>query len=137
MFKEVPRKGGVFKNHPQAIGFACGYKKQLADGRMPTAKKRSSSLKFLVYTENIIFVRDNKFVMRTVQIKVPDSADVKDYDILMIVAAKLYETLKLSAGQAAEMVGLSKRAFIEMLGKYNVSVFSTSVKDLHSDIENA
>lgn len=75
--------------------------------------------------------------MRTVQIKVPDSADVKDYDILMIVAAKLYETLKLSAGQAAEMVGLSKRAFIEMLGKYNVSVFSTSVKDLHSDIENA
>lgn len=75
--------------------------------------------------------------MRTIQIKVPDNTDVRDYDILMIVAAKLYENLKLSAGQAAEMAGLSKRAFIEMLGKYNVSVFSTSVEDLHTDIENA
>ena len=32
---------------------------------------------------------------------------------------------------------LSKRAFIEMLGKYGISVFSTSVLDLHSDIANA
>ncbi len=30
----------------------------------------------------------------------------------MIIADKLYEDAKLSAGQAAEIVGLSKRAFI-------------------------
>lgn len=76
-------------------------------------------------------------MMRTVQIKIPDSVDLKDYDFSMIVAAKLYEDAKLSAGQAAQIVGLSKRAFIEMLGKYGVSVFSTSVSDLHSDIANA
>jgi len=75
--------------------------------------------------------------MRTIQINIPDSLDLKDYDFSMIVASKLYEDAKLSAGQAAEIVGLSKRAFIEMLGKYGVSVFSTSVSDLHSDIENA
>lgn len=75
--------------------------------------------------------------MRTVQLNIPDSVDLKDYDLSMIVAAKLYEDAKLSAGQAAEIVGLSKRAFVEMLGKYGVSVFSTSVSDLHSDIENA
>jgi predicted HTH domain antitoxin len=75
--------------------------------------------------------------MRIVQLNIPDSVDLKDYDFSMIVAAKLYEDAKHSAGQAAEIVGLSKRAFIEMLGKYGVSVFSTSISDLHSDIANA
>lgn len=75
--------------------------------------------------------------MRTIKLNIPDSLDLKDYDFSMIVASKLYEDAKLSAGQAAEIVGLSKRAFIEMLGKYGVSVFSTSISDLHSDIANA
>jgi predicted HTH domain antitoxin len=76
-------------------------------------------------------------IMRTIQINIPDSVDMKDYDFSMIVAAKLYEEAKLSSGQAAQIVGLSKRAFIEMLGKYGVSVISTSVSDLYSDIANA
>lgn len=75
--------------------------------------------------------------MRTIQLNIPDSVDWRDYDFSMIIAAKLYEEAKLSAGQAAEMVGLSKRAFIEMLGKYGVSVFSQSIADLQSDITNA
>jgi predicted HTH domain antitoxin len=75
--------------------------------------------------------------MRTIQIKVPDSIEMTDYDFSMLVAAKLYEDQKLSSGQAAEMVGLSKRTFIELLGKYGVSVFSNSITDLHSDIANA
>jgi predicted HTH domain antitoxin len=76
-------------------------------------------------------------IMRTIQLNIPDNLDLKDYDFLMIVAAKLYGEAKLSAGQAAEMVGLSKRAFIEIMGKYGVSVFSTSISDLQSDIANA
>ncbi len=75
--------------------------------------------------------------MRTIQINIPDSVGLKDYDFSMIVAAKLYEDAILSSGEAAKIVGLSKRAFIEMLGKYGVSVFSTSISDLHSDIANA
>jgi predicted HTH domain antitoxin len=76
-------------------------------------------------------------IMRRIQLNIPDSVDLKDYDFSMIVAVKLYEDAKLSSGQAAQIVGLSKRAFIEMLGKYGISVFSTSVSDLHSDIANA
>lgn len=75
--------------------------------------------------------------MRTVQLNIPDSVDLKDYDFTMIVASKLYEEAILSSGQAAQMAGLTKRAFIEMLGKYGVSVISTSISDLHSDIANA
>jgi len=75
--------------------------------------------------------------MRTIKIKIPDTVDLQDHDFLMILAAKLYEDGKLSSGQAAEMAGVSKRTFIELLGKYGVSVFSSSVSDLYSDIANA
>ena len=75
--------------------------------------------------------------MKTIQLRVPDEVDLKDYDYAMIIASKLYEDGKLSSGQAAEVAGLSKRTFIELLGRYGVSVFSTSITDLHTDISNA
>ena len=75
--------------------------------------------------------------MRTLQLNIPDNVDLKDYELSMILASKLYEDAKLSAGEAAKIVGLSKRAFIELLGKYEVSIFSISTKDLASDISNA
>jgi predicted HTH domain antitoxin len=75
-------------------------------------------------------------VMRTIQINIPENVDLKDFDFSMMLAAKLYEEGKLSSGQAAEMTGLSKRTFIELLGLYGVSVFSDSVSELHSDIAN-
>lgn len=75
--------------------------------------------------------------MKTIQLNVPENLDLKEYDYAMIIATKLYEDAKLSAGQAAGIAGLSKRAFIEMLGKFGVSIFTTSVSDLKSDIANA
>jgi hypothetical protein len=75
--------------------------------------------------------------MRTIQLNIPDGIDLKDHDFSMIIASKLYEDAILSAGQAAKIVGLSKRAFIELLGKYGVSVVSTSISELNSDILNA
>jgi predicted HTH domain antitoxin len=75
--------------------------------------------------------------MRTIQLNIPDDLDMKDCDFSMIIASKLYEEGKLSSGQAAELAGLSKRTFIELLGRYGVSVFSTSLSDLESDIDNA
>jgi predicted HTH domain antitoxin len=75
--------------------------------------------------------------MRTIQIKIPDEIDLNDFDFSMMIAAKLYEEKKLSLGQAAKVAGLSKKTFIEILGKYGVSIFSNSIEDLHSDISNA
>ncbi|PPT10727.1 hypothetical protein CKA32_000720 [Geitlerinema sp. FC II] len=43
----------------------------------------------------------------------------------------------MTSGQAADLAGLSKRVFIERIGDYNVSFFSTSIEDLESDIANA
>lgn len=75
--------------------------------------------------------------MKTIHLQVPDDVDLKDFEYTMIIAAKLYEDGKLSSGQAAQIAGLSKRAFIELLGRYRVSVFSSSLSDLRSDIANA
>lgn len=55
----------------------------------------------------------------------------------MFLAAKLFDEGLISSGQGADMVGLSKHAFIEMLGKYKVSIFQYDSKEIEEDIENA
>ena len=55
----------------------------------------------------------------------------------MIVASHLYEQGKLSLGQAAEVAGLTKRTFAELLGNYNVSIFNFPASDLARDVANA
>ena len=75
--------------------------------------------------------------MKTVTLKLPDSVDMNDKDVAMLVAAILYEKGKLSLGQAAEMAGLTKRTFAELLGKYGVSLFNYSPSELSRDVKNA
>lgn len=58
-------------------------------------------------------------------------------DLAMIVDSRLYEQGKFSLGQAAEVAGLTKRAFAELLGKYNVSIFNYRESDLSRDVANA
>ena len=43
----------------------------------------------------------------------------------------------MSLGQSAELAGYSKRAFMEILSSYNVSIFSESISDLENDMLNA
>ncbi|MGI8495949.1 MAG: UPF0175 family protein [Pyrinomonadaceae bacterium] len=65
----------------------------------------------------------------TVTVKIPKRLSLSEFEIGMILASRLYETGKITSGQAAEMVGLSKRAFIELLGKYDVSIFGYTLDD--------
>lgn len=75
--------------------------------------------------------------MRTVSLNIPDNIDINESELKIILAGELYERERLSLGQAADLAGLSKRAFIEILGKFGFSIFSQSEEDLLSDIENA
>ncbi|HLG03557.1 MAG TPA: UPF0175 family protein [Bacteroidia bacterium] len=75
--------------------------------------------------------------MRHLTLNLPDNIDMDDREVVMTLAAKLYENRKLTLGQAAELVGLSKKTFAELLGKYNVSIFNYPPSDLTRDIENA
>ncbi len=75
--------------------------------------------------------------LRTLQLNFPNTIEQSDEELRLFIAAKLYENGILTSGQAAELAGLSKREFIEVIGNYNVSVFSGLVEDLESDIKNA
>ena len=48
----------------------------------------------------------------------------------MIIAASLFEQGILSSGQAAELVGIPRRQFLEEVGKYGVSIFGETVGDI-------
>jgi len=70
-------------------------------------------------------------------IKLPSNLKLKEFDVKMIIASQLFESGKLSSGQASEIVGISKRAFLEILGKYNVSIFGYEYSDIEDDLSNA
>jgi predicted HTH domain antitoxin len=72
-----------------------------------------------------------------VTVNLPENIALKEYDLVVYISSKLYEDGIIAAGQGAEMAGLSKRAFIEIIGKYGVSLFSESEDDLLNDIQNA
>jgi predicted HTH domain antitoxin len=75
--------------------------------------------------------------MKTLTLNIPDSLDIDTRELTMILATQLYEQDKLSLGQAAELAGLTKRTFAELLGRYKVSIFNYPVSDLIRDVSNA
>ena len=70
--------------------------------------------------------------MKTLVLQLPDNVDEKD--VKMQLAAHLYEKGIMSSGQAADLVGISKREFIETVGQYGVSIFGESIDDLEQII---
>lgn len=73
--------------------------------------------------------------MKTLTLQIPDHLDEQEAKTLL--AARLYEKGSLSLGQAAELSGYTKRAFIELLGNYGVSVFQFSEAELENELLNA
>lgn len=71
--------------------------------------------------------------MKTLTFNLPDDIDEKE--IATMLAAQLYDNGKLTLGQAATLVGLSKAEFMDELGKHGISIFGETVEDLKKDIE--
>ncbi|NOX84366.1 MAG: UPF0175 family protein [Chlorobi bacterium] len=67
--------------------------------------------------------------MKTLTLKLPDSVDEREFK--MQLAAYLFEKGILSSGQAAEIAGMTKREFIEGVGKYGVSIFGETLEDIN------
>jgi hypothetical protein len=70
-------------------------------------------------------------------LNLPEFPELKNLDIKGYLIAKLYEDRLLSVGQSAEALDTSKEQFLKNLGNFGVSVFSTSVEDFLSDVNNA
>lgn len=70
----------------------------------------------------------------TVELKLDLPLKLSKEEVQMLLAIKLYETERVSLGQAAKLAGYSKRAFIEILGRQHVPVFNYSPEDLREEI---
>jgi len=73
--------------------------------------------------------------MKKLVLDLPDTVDLSEQEAKTMLAANLYESGKLSLGQAADLAGYSKRTFMELLGSFNVSLFNYD--ELENDIANA
>ncbi len=65
------------------------------------------------------------------KLELPPEVPVEEARLLLMV--KLFETGRLSLGQAAKLAGYSKRAFMELLGKLGVPVFDYPAEDLQEE----
>jgi predicted HTH domain antitoxin len=73
--------------------------------------------------------------MTTMTIQVPDNLEKEHDEIVHLIAAKLYEAGKLSLSQAAEMCGMRKWDFPEILAKFNVDYFRYTSEDLINEFK--
>lgn len=63
----------------------------------------------------------------------PDNANITEHETVRFLAAKLFESGKLSLGQAAELADMSKLTFSELLADYNVSLINYTTADILKD----
>jgi predicted HTH domain antitoxin len=70
----------------------------------------------------------------TLRIELPPS--LSEGEARLLFAVKLFEIGKVSLGQAAKIAELSKRAFMEMLGRYGVPVFNYSAEELRHEVDS-
>ncbi len=73
--------------------------------------------------------------MATVTLPLSDS--ISEGEARLLLALKLFETGRLSSGQAAELSGHSKRAFLELLARHNVPAFNHAADEVARDLANA
>jgi predicted HTH domain antitoxin len=65
--------------------------------------------------------------MTNMTLQVPDFLERDHQDTVRFISAKLYESEKLTLGQAAEMAGMSKWDFAEILIQYDVHYLDKGV----------
>ena len=69
--------------------------------------------------------------MKQLTFDIPE--DLNEIDIRRFLAAKLYESGKLSLGHAADLAGLSKATFSEILSDYDVSLINYPPSEIIRD----
>lgn len=71
--------------------------------------------------------------MKSLIIEIPEN--VNENKFRMSIASNLFDQGILSSGQSAKLVGISKREFLENVGKYGVTIFNETKEDLSVSIE--
>jgi len=72
--------------------------------------------------------------MKQLTLNIPENLNLNEKETKRFLAAKLYESGKLSLGQAADLAGLSKIAFSEILADFDVSLINYPPSDILRDV---
>ena len=72
---------------------------------------------------------------KRMKLELPENLNATEQELKVLLAVKLYQDGKISLGQAANVAGYSKRAFIEVLAHHHVAVFDYPATDLEREIE--
>ena len=75
--------------------------------------------------------------MKTISLRIPDSVDVDEKELSLKLLTQLYDKGKLTLGQAAKLAGMTKQEFMQILGKYEISIFGETLEDIERDSRNA
>lgn len=70
----------------------------------------------------------------TVELTLDLPSSLSKDEVQTFLAVKLFETERVSLGQAARIAGFSKRAFIEVLGKHKIPVINYSPDELREEL---
>ncbi len=71
--------------------------------------------------------------MNTITLHLPKEQTKYSNEMVCFIAANYYESGKLSLGQAAEMAGIKKWDFAEILINYNVDYFQYTSEEVIDD----
>lgn len=72
--------------------------------------------------------------MKKLELSLPEH--VNEGEVKFAVAAVLFDRGELTSGQAAEMAGVTKRYFLENVGKYGISIFQYTADELKEELDN-
>ena len=67
--------------------------------------------------------------MATMTLNVPEALEKEHDRTVRLIAAKLYEAGEVTLGQAAEMAGMKKWDFAEVMTAYGVNIYELSLID--------
>jgi predicted HTH domain antitoxin len=73
-------------------------------------------------------------MLNTVELKLELPSHLTKDEVQTLLAVKLFETGRMSLGQAARLSGFSKRAFIEILGRQQIPVVNYSPDELREEL---
>ena len=71
--------------------------------------------------------------MQQLTIQLPDYLDLNEFDLKMSLATGLYATARVSAEQAAAILGVSEPTFRELIEKYGATFYGEPVEQMRAE----
>jgi predicted HTH domain antitoxin len=80
-------------------------------------------------------VKNRRPLMAMTELRIELPPSLSEDEARLLLAVKLFEVGKVSLGQAAKLAELSKRSFMEVLGRHGVPIFNYGPEELRHEVD--